>query len=72
MELKRFIFTITTRDGVSVPNLRILAPDYETAEKKIKSMYRYCQIDKCDEEHSNTRETYSFEDVLELVTKAGD
>ncbi len=69
MEQKRYIFTITTRDGVSVPNLRILAPDYDTAEKKIKSMYRYCRIDQSEEEYSNTRETYSYEDVLELIMK---
>jgi ribosomal protein L15E len=71
MKQKRFIFTITTRDGVSVTNLRVLATDYETAEKKIKNMYRYCRIDKHHQEQSNTRETYHYEDVIDLVTKEG-
>jgi len=71
MEHKRFIFSITTRDGVSVPNLNVLAADYETAEKKIKNMYRYCRIDKHHEEQASTRQTYHYEDVIDLVTKEG-
>lgn len=69
MEQKRYIFTIMTRDGVTVPNLKILAPDYEAAENKIKSMYRYCEILEFSVEQSNTKQIYTYEDVLELLNK---
>ena len=70
MELKPYIFTINTRDGISVPNLRVLAYDYETAEEKIKSMYRYCEIMESEERPSNQKSTMDFDEILDLVVKS--
>ena len=69
MGQKRYIFTINTRDGVKVPNLRILGLDYQAAEQKIKNMYRYCQILESREELINQKDTYNFEDVVDHITK---
>ena len=69
MGQKRYIFTINTRDGVKVPNLRILGLDYQAAEQKIKNMYRYCQILESREELIDQKDTYNFEDVVDHIAK---
>jgi dihydroneopterin aldolase len=69
MQEKRYIFTINTRDRIKVPNLRVIALDYETAEQKIKNMYRYCEILESTEESVNQKAIYSFEDVVDLISK---
>ena len=69
MEQKRFIFSINTRDGVNVPHLRVLAFDYEAAEPKIKSMYRYCEIVRSKQESVNQKESYNYEDVVDQISK---
>lgn len=69
MEQKRYIFTINTRDGIKVPNLRILGLNYEAAEQKIKNMYRYCQILESGEELVNQKDSYNFEDVVDQIVK---
>lgn len=69
MEKKAYIFTINTRDGVKVPNLRIISPDYKAAEQKIKNMYRYCEILESNEQSMNKKYIYDFEDIINLISK---
>jgi hypothetical protein len=69
MQQKRYVFTINTRDGVKVPNLRVIAPDYEAAEQKIKNMYRYCLILESNEEMINQKDIYNFEEIVDHIAK---
>lgn len=69
MEQKRYIFTINTRDGVKVPNLRVISTDYQSAEQKIKNMYRYCEIIESSEQSIHQKDIYNFEDIIDLISK---
>jgi hypothetical protein len=50
MEVKRFVFNIKTNNGCVVKNLKLIAPDYVSAESRLVAMYRFCQILEMHEE----------------------
>ncbi len=42
--MQKYIFSIRTRDGQLIRSLTIAGRDQEEAERKLKQMYRYCEI----------------------------
>lgn len=45
--MQKFCFSIRTRDGLPIARLKILGRDQEEAERKLKQMYRCCEIVGC-------------------------
>jgi len=69
----KFDFSILTKDGQRVESVLIAAQDQEGAERKLKQMYRYCEIVRCapkEEESGNKMlQAVSVEDILTLISK---
>ena len=69
----KFDFSVLTKDGQRVESVVIAAHDQGDAERKLKQMYRYCEIVRCiaKEEDGGTRMTQatSVEDILTLISK---
>jgi type II secretory pathway component PulF len=69
----KFDFSILTKDGQKVESVVIAAQDQEAAERKLKQMYRYCEIVRCgvkEEDGGNkASQAISVEDILTLIAK---
>lgn len=69
----KFDFSILTKDGQRVESVVIAAQDQESAERKLKQMYRYCEIVRCgpkEEESGNKMsQSASIEDILTMISK---
>jgi hypothetical protein len=69
----KFDFSVLTKDGQRVESVLIAASDMESAERKLRQMYRYCEILRCtprEEDNSNkTGQSISVEDILTLISK---
>lgn len=69
----KFDFTVLTKDGQRVESVVIAALDQESAERKLKQMYRYCKIVRSGlkEEDGSSKPTQamSVEDILTLISK---
>jgi chromosomal replication initiation ATPase DnaA len=44
----RFHFSIRTRDGQKVDSIAIIGGDQEEAQRKLRQMYRQCDILRCE------------------------
>ncbi len=42
--MQKYSFSIRTRDGLLIKRLMIAGRDQEDAERKLKQMYRHCEI----------------------------
>ena len=49
--MQKFCFSIKTRDGLPIARLMILGKDQDEAERKLKQMYRFCEIVSCASDH---------------------
>lgn len=49
--MQKFCFSIRTRDGLPIARLMISGRDQEEAERKLKQMYRLCEIVSCASDH---------------------
>lgn len=68
----KFDFSILTKDRQKVESVVIAAPDQEQAERKLRQMYRYCEIVSCalkDEGLNKHAQSMSVEDILTLISK---
>jgi hypothetical protein len=69
----KFDFTVLTKDGQRVESVVIAARDQDDAERKLKQMYRYCEIVRCglkEEESGNkSGQVMSVEEILTLISK---
>ena len=66
----RYGFRIRTRHGLVVENLVIHGRDEADAERKLRQMYRHCQVvERTILASSRKGENMSFEDVVTLLTK---
>ncbi len=71
----KFDFSVLTKDGQKVESVVISALDQEGAERKLRQMYRYCEIVRCapkDEEGAGggkLGQAVSVEDILTLIAK---
>jgi hypothetical protein len=45
--MTKYDFSIRTRDGQLIKRITIAGRDQEEAERKLKQMYRYCEIVRC-------------------------
>ena len=70
--MQKFDFSILTRDGQKVESIVIAGRDEAEAERKLRQMYRYCEVVSCNarqsEGHSN-QQVMSVEDILSLISK---
>lgn len=70
--MDKFNFSIHTRDGQRVDNITIGANDEPEAERKLRQMYRYCEILSCNAKSSDEgkpQQVMSVEDILSLISK---
>lgn len=70
--MQKFDFSILTRDGQKVESIVIAGNDEAEAERKLRQMYRYCQIVSCnarDAGEGRNQQVMSVEDILSLISK---
>ena len=70
--MQKFDFSILTRDGQRVESVIIAGQDETEAERKLRMMYRYCEIVSCNAKNSNegkSQQVISVEDILSLISK---
>jgi hypothetical protein len=70
--MHKFIFSIRTRDGLPIARLMISGRDQEEAERKLKQMYRHCEIVNCASDHQvliKKRQNTFIEGISSLLTK---
>ena len=66
----RYGFRIRTRHGLVVEHLVIHGRDEADAERKLRQMYRHCQVmERTILASPRKGENVSFEDVVSLLTK---
>lgn len=66
----KFDFSIQTRDGQKIESIVIAGRDQEDGERKLRQMYRHCEILRCRIK-GDTRQTQSasMEEILSLISK---
>ena len=68
--LVKYGFRIRTRVGLVVDNLLIHGRDQAEAQRKLRQMYRDCEIIQCVCHHGGVRvPAANFEDVVNLITR---
>lgn len=70
--MQKFDFSILTRDGQKVDSIVIAGRDEAEAERKLRQMYRYCEITSCNARGAGdgkNQQAVSVEDILSLISK---
>ena len=69
--MQKFDFSVRTRDGQNVDSIQIHGKDLEDAERKLRQMYRNCEIReyKTIELDKKVSQSADIEQVLTLITK---
>jgi len=68
--MQKFDFSILTRDGQKVESVVIAGRDEAEAERKLRQMYRYCEIVSCNaKDKTEGAQVMSLEDILSLISK---
>ncbi len=70
--MQKYEFSIKTRDGQLIERLNIAGRDRADAERKLKQMYRYCEIVRCEsqkEKEAKQGQRPFTDDVVSLITK---
>lgn len=67
----KFDFSVRTRDGQKVDSIQIQGRDAEDAERKLRQMYRNCEVLQCKTIEPDRRlsQSVDIEDVLSLIAK---
>ena len=67
----KFDFSVTTRDGQKVDSIQIYGKDLPDAERKLRQMYRHCEVTqyKTVEIDKKFSQSSDIEDVLTLIAK---
>lgn len=67
----KFDFSVQTRDGQRVENIQIYGKDSSDAERKLRQMYRNCEVIQTKTIDSEKRfyQSMDIEDVLSLIAK---
>ncbi|MBI5435581.1 MAG: hypothetical protein HY937_00445 [Nitrosomonadales bacterium] len=67
----KFNFSVTTRDGQRVENIQIHGKDLPDAERKLRQMYRDCEVlqYKTIDPDKRIAQSADIEDVLSLIAK---
>lgn len=64
----RFGFNIRTRSGQRVDNIFIMASTREDAERRLRQMYRDCQIVACHTEPVRRSDPLDLEGVIGMIS----
>lgn len=69
--MQKYDFSIRTRNGQRVENIRLFGKDYADAERKLRQMYIQCEIiEHCVlETEKELPQSADIEDVLSLIAK---
>lgn len=69
--MQKFDFSLKTRDGQKVDHILIAGIDQQDAERKLRQMYRNCQVMRCESKVSAEKRSPALyiEDILNLITK---
>lgn len=67
----KFIFSVKTRDGQKVESVQIQARDQADAERRLRQMYRDCEVTQCKavDPDDTFCQSVDIEDVLSLIVK---
>lgn len=67
----KFDFSVQTRDGSKIVSVVIAAKDREDAERKLRQMYRDCQVLSCEIRATEERQNHaaSLEEILSMISK---
>ncbi len=70
--MQKYDFSIVTRDGQRIVSVVIAARSQEDAERKLRQMYRHCEIASCNaaqcEDHKS-QQAVSVEDIITMISK---
>ncbi len=68
--MQKFEFSIRTRSGQFIERIVIAGKDRENAEQKLKQMYHYCEIVRCEPQGATSRrQATSIEDLASLTSR---
>lgn len=69
--MTKFDFSVKTRNGSKIVSVVIAAPDQAEAERRLRQMYRDCEILSCEvkQTEDKVRPSASLEDILSLISK---
>ncbi len=69
--MRKYDFSILTRSGQKVGSIVIAARDEAEAERKLRQMYRYCEVLSCIAKPADDQnlQAVSIEDILSLMPK---
>ncbi len=69
--MTKFDFSVKTRNGSKIVSVVIAAPDQSEAERRLRQMYRDCEILSCEikQTEDKIRPSASLEDILSLISK---
>ncbi len=69
--ITKYGFRIRTRVGLVLDKLLIHGRDHEDAQRKLRQMYRDCEILECVAHHGSVRNPVSanYEDVLRMISR---
>jgi hypothetical protein len=67
----KFDFSVTTRNGQRVENVRIQGRDLPDAERKLRQMYQQCEVTHCTtiDMDKKISQSADIEDVLSLIVR---
>ena len=67
----KFEFSVKTREGQKIERIVIGGMDREDAERKLKQMYRHCEVLRCDIKGQVMRPgiAHSVDDILSLISR---
>ncbi|HZW26170.1 MAG TPA: hypothetical protein VFF26_11865 [Gallionella sp.] len=69
--MQKYEFSVRTRNGHLVENIRIIGKDLPDAERKLRQMYIHCEIVQHEtiEAEKPIPQSADIEDVLTLIVK---
>ncbi len=70
--MQKYDFSILTRDGQRIVSVVIAGRDQEDAERKLRQMYRHCEVVSCtanQRDDGKSQQVISVEDIISLISK---
>ncbi len=67
----KFDFSLKTRDGQNVESIHIHGKDLSDAERKLRQMYRHCEVISCTtiDPDNKISQSADIEELLSLIAK---
>jgi hypothetical protein len=66
----KYDFSIQTREGQKIESIVIAARDQDDAERKLRQMYRHCQVTGCGIKGGPKQApSNSMEEILSLISR---